>query len=512
MKRKILCSLIALVTVLALAACGQKPSGGGSGSTEPGGGESTGREATNSVIVGITQDIDSLDPHNATSAGTREVLFNMYEGLVKATPEGEIEAAVASEFEVSEDATYITFKLRDGITFCDGTPITVSDVKYSIERYAGIQGEGSAFSILKDIVTSEDGTIVVNLSEPNTEFVYELTCAILPEANEANVNSNPIGSGPFMYDTFIPGEKLVIKKNPNYWKEGCPYLDEVTFKIVADTDVAVTQLNAGTLDIVQYLTSDQVMTLNDNFYIMDGSINYVQGMFLNNAVAPFNDPLVRQAIYYAVDRQKISDMLFGGKSHIIGTNMIPAATKYYNADTETTYTYDPEKAKELLKQAGYENGFTFTIQVPNNYPPHKGTAEIIADCLADVGITAKINEIEFTSWLSDVYKGKQYEATVVAVDGRLAPYTWFAKNESTGTNNFTNYSNPQYDEIFAKAKAAIDPEEKVGYYKQLQQILADDAASIYVQDPANQVAIRNSLTGYVFYPVSAQDMSVIKYK
>ena len=512
MKKKILCSLIALVTVLALAACGQKPSGGGSGSTEPGGGESTGREATNSVVVGITQDIDSLDPHNAVSAGTREVLFNMFEGLVKATPEGEIEAAVASDFNVSEDATYITFKLRDGITFCDGTPITVDDVKYSIERYAGIQGEGSAFSILKDIVTSEDGTIVVNLSEPNTEFVYELTCAIIPQANEANVNSNPIGSGPFMYDSFVPGEELVVKKNPYYWQEGRPYLDEVTFKIVADTDKAVTQLNAGTLDIVQYLTSDQVSTLNDNFYVMDGSINYVQGMFLNNAVEPFNNPLVRQAIYYAVDRQKISDMLFGGKSHIIGTNMIPAATKYYNTDTETTYTYDPAKAKELLKQAGYENGFTFTIQVPNNYPPHKGTAEIIANCLEEVGITAKINEIEFTSWLSDVYKERKYEATVVAVDGRLAPYTWFAKNESTASNNFTNYSNPQFDEIFAKAKAAINPEEKVGYYKQLQQILADDAASIYVQDPANQVAIRNSLTGYVFYPVSAQDMSVIKYK
>ena len=273
MKKKILCSLIALVTVVALVACGQKPSGGGSGSESPSGGESTGREATNSVVVGITQDIDSLDPHNAEAAGTREVLFNMFEGLVKATPEGEIEPAVASDYVVSEDATNITFTLRDGITFCDGTPVTAEDVKYSIERYAGIQGEGSAFSILKDIVIEADGkTIQVNLSEPNTEFVYELTCAIIPQANEANVNSNPIGTGPFMYDTFIPGEKLVVKRNPYYWKAGFPYLDEVTFRIVADTDVAVTQLNAGTLDIVQYLTADQAMTLNDNFYIEDGSI------------------------------------------------------------------------------------------------------------------------------------------------------------------------------------------------------------------------------------------------
>ena len=513
MKKKILCSLIALVTVVALVACGQKPSGGGSGSENPSGGESTGREATNSVVVGITQDIDSLDPHNAEAAGTREVLFNMFEGLVKATPEGEIEPAVASDYVVSEDATNITFTLRDGISFCDGTPVTAEDVKYSIERYAGIQGEGSAFSILKEIVIEADGkTIQVNLSEPNTEFVYELTCAVIPQANEANVNSNPIGTGPFMFDEFIPGEKLVVKKNPNYWKAGFPYLDEVTFRIVSDTDVAVTQLNAGTLDIVQYLTADQAMTLNDNFYIEDGSINYVQALFLNNAVAPFDNPLVRQAIYYAVDRQKISNMLFGGKSHIIGTNMIPAATKYYNADTENQYPYDPAKAKELLKQAGYENGFTFTIQVPNNYPPHRGTAEIISNCLEEIGVTAKLNEIEFTSWRNDVYHGRQFEATVVAVDGRLAPYTWFAKNESTASNNFTNYSNPQFDEIYAKARAAIDPEEKVGYYKQLQQILADDAASIYIQDPANQVAIRKSLTGYVFYPVSAQDMSVVKYK
>ena len=141
-----------------------------------------------------------------------------------------------------------------------------------------------------------------------------------------------------------------------------------------------------------------------------------------------------------------------------------------------------------------------------------GTAQIIANNLEEIGVTAKINEIEFSSWLNDVYKERNYEATVVAVDGRLAPYTFFAKNESTASNNFTNYNNPEFDEIYAKARAAIDPDEKAGYYKQLQQILADDAASIYVQDPANQVAIRKGLEGYVFYPVSAQDMSVIKYK
>lgn len=514
MKRRkaILCSLIALVTVGVLAACGAKPQPSGSGSTEPGTDASTGRKAENSVVVGISQELDSLDPHNAEYAGTREVLFNMFEGLVKATPTGEIEPAVASDYTVAEDGTYITFKLRDGIKFSDGSEVTAGDVKYSIERYAGIQGEESAFSDFKDIEITQDGSIKINLKKPNTEFIYELTCAILPEANDANVNTNPIGTGPFKYASYTPGDKLEVVKNENYWKEGKPYLDKVTFKVVTDVDMGVLELNAGTLDIFQYLTADQANAVSKDFNILEGNVNYVQAMFLNNKVAPFDNPKVRQAVYYAVDRDLINDMIFGGKSHIIGTNMIPGASKYYNADTEKTYSCDPEKAKALLAEAGYPNGFEFTITVPNNYAPHESTAQVIKESLAQVGITAKIQLVEFTTWYSDVYVDRNYEATVVAVDGRLAPFSWFEKNVSTGVNNFTNYNNPEFDEIYQKAVAAVDADEKAGYYKQLQKILADDAASIYVQDPSNLCAVNGQLEGYVFYPISAQDMSVVKYK
>lgn len=508
--KKIVSILIALVTVVALAACGNTTPEQGSGS-QSGGGASTGREASNTVVVGISQELDSLDPHNAEYAGTREVLFNIFEGLVKATPEGEIEPAVASEYVLSDDASSITFTLRDGITFHDGSAVTAEDVKYSIERYAGIQGEGSAFSNIKDIVIADDKTIVINLNTPNTEFVYELTCAILPQANEANFATNPIGTGPFKFVSAAPGENLIVEKYDGYWKEGFPYLDGVTFQVVTDAKMAVTYLNAGTIDIYQYLTADQAGTVNSNFNILEGSVNYVQGMFLNNAVKPFDDVRVRQAIYYAVNRDQINEFLFGGKSHIIGTNMIPAS-HYYNAETETTYTYDVAKAKELLKEAGYENGFEFTITVPNNYAPHEGTANIIVENLAAVGITAKINLVDFNTWFADAFQGRNYEATVVAVDGRLAPNTFFDKNVSTASNNFTNYNNPEYDALFAEAFAETDPDKKLADYQKLQQILADDAASIYVQDPSNLVAVNANLEGYVFYPISAQDMSVVKYK
>lgn len=496
--------LVALVTVIALV--------GLAGCSSDDGGTNTDRKASNSVIVGISQELDSLDPHNAEYAGTREVLFNMFEGLVKATSTGDIEPAVAKEYTVADDALSISFTLRDGIKFCDGTPVTAADVKYSIERYAEIQAGSSAFSDFKEINIVDDSHVVVLLNNPNTEFIYSLTCAVLPEWNDANVLTNPIGTGPFKYVKYVPGEYLDVAKNEYYWKEGMPYLDAVQFKIVADAKTAILQLNSGTLDIYQYLTADQADTISSDFNILAGNVNYVQGMFLNNKYEPFSDVRVRQAIYYAVDRDLVNNMVFAGKSHIIGTNMIPGASAFYNASTETMYTHDVAKAKELLKEAGYENSLSFTIVVPNNYAPHESTAQIIINSLEEAGIHADMQLVDFTTWYSDVYVDRNYQATVVAVDGRLAPASWFEKNVSTASNNFTNYSNPEFDSEFALAKAAIDLDEKKAHYSRLQEILAEDAASIYVQDPSNLVAVNAQLEGYVFYPVSAQDLSVVKYK
>ena len=474
---------------------------------------STDKEASNSVTVGISQEIDSLDPHNVAYAGTREVLFNLYDGLVKATSAGELEPAVASSYTISDDATEISFTLREGVMFSDGTPITSEDVKYSLERYAGIQGESSTFADFKEVIIEDDGTVKVVLSNPNSEFIYQLTCAIIPEWNEENVNTDPIGCGPFKYASYTPGESLVVVKNENYWKENCPYLDEVTFKIVTDTNTAIMELNAGTLDIYQYLTADQASTVDkDMFDIYEGNVNYVQALFLNNDVEPFDNVLVRQALWYAIDKDLINNMLFDGKSHPISTHMIPAFTSLYNTDTDSVYTHDVEKAKELLAEAGYPDGFEFTITVPNNYAPHEGTAQVIVECLAEAGIKANINLVEFTTWYSEAYVDRNYEATITAVDGTLAPSSWFLRNVTDGAKNFTNYSNEEFDATYALALAETDLEKKVEYYKECQMILTEDAASVYIQDLSNLVAVNSKLEGYVFYPISAQDMSVVKYK
>lgn len=504
--RRILLGVMALVGSVALLGCGGDKEDNSSAD------DSSSQTSGGSVVVGITQDLDSLDPHNVAYAGTREVLFNIFEGLYKADSDGNLVPAVASDYTISEDAKIYTFQLRQGITFHDGSPVTVEDVKYSIERYADIQGEESAFSDFEEVVIVDEDTVEVRLKQGNSEFLAELTCAIIPEANDAAVATNPIGTGPFKVKSFSPGQKLAVEKYGDYWKEGVPYLDQVEFKIISDTDTALLELKSGTLDIYQYLTSDQAATLSDGFNILEGSVNYVQGLFLNNEFEPFSDVRVRQALYYAVDRDLINEFLFEGKSHIIGTNMIPAFTKYYEASTETMYKKDIDKAKQLLKEAGYEDGFAFTVTVPNNYAPHEGTAQIIEQSLKEIGITIKINLVEFTTWYSDVYLGRNYEATVVAVDGTLAPSSWFAKNVSTSAVNFTNYNNAEFDDIYGRALNTTDDEEKINYYKQLQKLLAEDAASIYIQDPANLVAVNKELDGYKFYPIAAQDMSLVYYK
>lgn len=518
---KILLGVMTLVVTAALSACGGGK-GGETSAESKNSSETTTTESTaaedgtakkgGEVTVGIAQDLDSLDPHKMVYAGTKEVLFNVFDGLVKADQSGDLIPAVASEYKVSEDAKVYTFTLRDGITFHDGSAVTVEDIKYSIERYAEVQGETSAFSILESVDIVDEKTVEVHLTEGNSEFLSELTLAILPQSNEANFETQPIGTGPFKFVSFTPGQSFVVEAYEGYWNPELPYLDKVTFKIVADADTALTELQAGTLDVYQYLTEDQASTLTSGFNIIQGSINYVQGLFMNNSFEPFKDIRVRQAINYAVDKDMINEFLFSGKSHIIGTNMIPAFKKYYNEETETYYTRDVEKAKALLAEAGYADGFDLVITVPNNYAPHENTAQIIVENLKEVGINAKINLVEFSAWVEEVYNGRKYEATVVAVDGTLSPSSWLAKHLSTASTNFTNFNNADFDEAYIAAKASIDDAEKVELYRKCQMILAEDAASVFIQDPVNLVALNDKLDGYVFYPCAAQDMSVVYFK
>lgn len=463
------------------------------------------------LVYGMTQDLVSLDPHQNTDAGTRSVVFNLYEGLVKPTPSGDLEPAVASDYTISSDATVYTFTLREGIKFHNGDPVTTKDIVYSINRYAEIQGESSAFSVAVKSIEFTDTTVTITLSEANSEFLPQLCIAIVPDGFEDF--TNPIGTGPFKFVSYSVGDKLELAANKEYWIEGVPYLDGVTFRFLPDVSTALTNLKAGTIDVLNYLTDAQVAELksydSEAYRFVVGNMNLVHAMFLNNAEGPLQDVRVRQAICYAVDRDAINNFLFGGQSTLIGTHMIPSLKTWYNDDTTNIYSYDTEKARSLLKEAGYENGFDLVITVPASYSQHVSTAEIIAEQLKIVGINVSIEKIEWSEWLSDVYRGRQYQATVIGFDGALNPSDWLRKYGSEASNNMMNYSNAEYDALLEKALSAVDTEEKAALYQQMEMNIAENAAAVYIEDPADFVGMNSAFDGYQFYPTAAYDCSLI---
>lgn len=470
-----------------------------------------------SVVVGILQDLDSLDPHKAVAAGTKEVLFNIFEGLVKPDKYGNLVPAVASDYDISTDGLVYTFVLREGIQFHNGQLVTVQDVEYSIKRSAGLLEETDssvivdpALSNIKEIKILDDSQIQLILEEPNTELIGYLTAAIIP-MNYQEQESKPIGTGPFLFESYSPLEELVVIKNSNYLSGNQPYLDKVTFRIVSNTDAAFMDLQSGTIDIFPYLTDAQAKQLEGTLRIEEGHMNLVQALFLNNKVEPFTSLEVRQAMNYAIDKQAVLDMVAGGKGSIIGTNMFPNYAKYYLEELNEVYPYNIEKAKELLVKAGYEDGFTFAITVPSNYQYHIDTAQVIVEQLKAVGITATIKQVEWATWLSETYVNRNYEATIIGLDAKLAPRDVMERYLSTASNNFVNYSNADYDEVLEQAIRAIDDGEKVEAYQKLQRLLTDDAASVYLQDPPLLVAMNKKLGGYTFYPIYVQDMSTIYY-
>lgn len=516
-KRKPFFILMILVLSIALYGCGGGREGANDEKAPVSDTSSKTPTTDGKIVVGISQDLDSLDPHKAVAAGTKEVLFNLFEGLVKPDQNGNLEPAVAESYDISEDGKVYTFRLRQNVKFHNGALVTVDDVIYSIKRSAGLLETADpavivepALKNISEVNQVDETTVEVVLKEGDTELLGYLTSAIIPK-DYKELDTVPVGTGPFKFVSYTPLENLVVEKNEDYYIAGKPYLDQVTFRIVPNPDSAVLDLLAGSLDIFPYLTETQAAQLSQQFNIVEGHMNLVQALFLNNAAKPFNDVKVRQALNYAIDRQGILNMVAGGKGTIIGSNMFSGFSKYFNETTVGTYTYDVQKAKALLAEAGYPNGLTFTIKVPSNYKFHVDTSQVIVEQLKQAGITAKIEQIEWASWLSDVYTGRDYEATVIGLDAKLAPRNVLERYKSDAGNNFLNYKNPQFDEVLSNAIRTTKDEEKIVLYKELQSILAEDAAAVYIQDPAHLVAVNTKLDGFTFYPVFALDMASVYY-
>ena len=506
MKKKFL-ALVLLMTLLGtvLSGCGD----GSAAETQKS------RADTNELVVGIAQDLDdSLDPHKTVKAGTREVMFNVFEGLMKPTPDGDLTPAIAERYEVSEDRMTYTFHLREGVQFHNGETVTAEDVVYSIQRCAAATETGivqvEAFSVIQAIETPDDKTVAITISEASNEFISYLTTAILP-ADYDKQDTDPVGTGPFKFVSRTAQDSVVLEKFDGYW--GTPaQLDKVTLKIMENADSLMMSLQSGAIDLCAHLTSTQVAQLEKDFNVAEGTMNLVQAMYLNNAVAPFDDVRVRQALCYAVDKQEIIDLAFDGYGSPIGSSMYPAFGKYFDDSLTNYYTRDVEKAKALLAEAGYPDGFDMTITVPSNYKPHMDTAEVLVQQLAQIGINAAIEPIEWESWVSDVYAGRQFQSTVVGVDAStMTARALLERFTSDYGKNFINYNNAEYDALFQQTLTAYDDAEQTAIYKQMLANLTENAANVYIQDLADLVAVRKGVEGVTFYPIYVLDLANLHY-
>lgn len=512
MKKKLLALFLALVMVGAvLPGCGD-------GSKDPGGQGNNGKTGEpvkgGEITVGIAQDLDdSLDPHQTVAAGTREVLFNIFEGLVKPNSDGEMIPAVAEKYTLSEDGTTYTFTLREGVKFHNGQTVTAEDVVYSINRCAAVpEGQEkplvAAFSAVKSVEALDEKTVAVTIAQRDLEFISYMTAAIIP-ADYENQDTAPVGTGPFKFVSRTPQQDFVMERFEDYW--GAPaWLDKVTYKICENADALVMNLNGGSIDLCAHLTSAQASQLNQSFQVLEGTMNLVQAIYLNNQAKPFDNQMVRQALCYAIDRQGIMDMVADGHGTAVGSSIYPAFAKYFLPELVDKYPHDVAKAKELLAQAGYPDGFDMTISVPNNYQPHMDTAEVVAEQLREAGINVTIQPVEWSTWLDTIYNGRQFQATVVGVDAaNMTARAMLERFTSDYGKNFINYNNPAYDALFQQAINAQDEATQTDLYKQMEAMLADTAANVYIQDLCDLVAMRQDLGGLKFYPIYVVDLSTV---
>jgi peptide/nickel transport system substrate-binding protein len=450
--------------------------------------------------------LDPLDPSN--TADGRSILFNVYEGLVRPEPDGDLKPAVASALAIEQGGLVYRFTLRQGLTFHNGEPVRVGDVKFTLDT--AITAAYQGFTQIEKVETPDDSTIVITLKAPDLEFLPYLTIGIVP-ANNTDREHKPIGTGPYRIESYTTQQSLVLEKNPAYWRPGFPKLDRITIVFLANSEALLLSLRGGNIDAAE-ITGSLVDQLNgEEFDIFSAYSNAVQLLALNNDVKPLDDIRVRQALNYAVDIQEIIDTAFSGRGEASGSPLIPGLAKYYNRELVNPYPYNPERARTLLKEAGLAEGFSLEISVPSNYTMHVDTAQVIVNQLARVGIKAEIRLVDWATWLSAVYRGRNYQATIISLDAaNSSPRMFLSRYLSTGNSNFINFRNADFDRVYQASLSEIDEAKRIALYREAQKIISVGAASVYIQDIYSFRAFpKGRYTGILSYPLYVTDFASI---
>lgn len=471
--------------------------------------------ASESIVrISISSEPDNFDPMISAATDTQStVLLNVYEGLLTFDENGKFIPSLAKNYSISDDGLKYSFDLNKGIKFHNGKEFSSEDVKYTYDTLAGLSGGDPLNKTLSQLIASVEApdkdTIIINLQEKNAGFITKTILPIVPK-DYTEASTVPVGTGPYKFVEYLPGQKVVLEKYEGYTTNSSriPSIDKAEFRIMTDANARLMALLSGGLDISGVSVND-LPSIEKDFNIVQNPSNMVQVLALNNTVKPLDNLDVRKAVSYAVNKDEIIAGAFNGSGISVNSFLSPVMKLYYNDKIEG-YKTDVDKAKELLKEAGYENGFELTITVPSNYQAHIDTAQIIKNQLNKAGITVNIELVEWAQWLEGVYNKAEYQATVISHTGKLDPNDFLNRFNSNYANNYFKYSNPEYDMLISKAAAATDENTRADIFKQCQQMLVDDAASVFITDSYSITAISKKIEGFKTYPVSFYDLASLK--
>lgn len=496
-----------LITGALMASCG------GAKESNDGGKDNT-KTAERPLTVAMATEIDSLDPFNATAGDTKTVMDQIFDGLLDVDEDGNLVPDLAESYEISEDGLTYTFKLKEGVKFHDGSDFSADDVYYTYDKLSGLSsGEpmSSKFSVIKEMEVISPTEIKMTLDAVNNSFIYLQNQPIVKKEYEDN-QTKPLGTGPYKFVSYTPGEGMVMERFDDYHrKDHVAKIKQVNVVRIADNQALVMALNNGEVDLASKLTADELEQVSESTDSYSHPQNLVQLLGLNNKVKPFDDIRVRQAIAHAIDKDELIEAVAGGKASKIYSSFSPALKDFYN-DLEEMYPTDVEKAKELLAEAGYPDGISFTMTVPSDYKFHMDTAELIQAQLKKAGINATIDPIEFSTWLDRVYKDRDYETTIAGFIGYTDPIRVLDRYVSTNDKDYLNYESEEYDKAITNAMETLDRDELIKNVKDAQEIIARDCAAVFLQDPNDNIVLNNQYTGLKTYPVQKLNLEDVTNK
>jgi len=466
-----------------------------------------------SVAIGLRLEPPTLDPTTQPAAAVSEITWQtIFEGLTRVDEKDHILPSLAESWS-TEDAKTYTFKLRPGVTFHDGAPLTSAAVKFTFERDAGAGSTNkrkSVFANMAAIEVPDPLTVRIVLKEANgllPYFLAEAPAAILSEKTAAGDPLKPVGTGPYRFVDWVRGDSVTLEKYPGYRDAAKVAIAHATIRFIADESAQVAALLAGDIDYLTQLGALETVDRfkgDPRFQVLIGSTEGETFVGMNNKRAPFTDLRMRQAVNYAIDRKAIIDGAMAGFGHPIASHA--TTVNPYYLDLTAKYPHDPAKAKALLAEAGFPNGLDVVMKLPpQTYARRSG--EIVAQQLGDVGMRTTIEPIEWAQWLDIVFKQKNYQLTVIMMPEPLDIFMY------ADPNYFFQYDNADFRAILQRAQATPDDSERKRLFQEAQKKLAEDAASAWMFDFPHVGIARAGLNGvWKDQPMPMYDIAAMSWE